>query len=255
MNRVNEILSKFAPISLNEMDSVALMNRVDTKFLASKPTVETVLEELSSSYRILEIKGNRLFQYHNVYFDTEKRDFLYEHLRGKPNRVKVRTRQYVGSDKQFFEVKEKTNKGNTIKRRIPTGDRLDTIAGNQADFLSAETAIDSNSLMAQIKVDFHRTTLVNLETKERLTFDFQLSFASEEGENQTDDFVIIEHKRAAHNHTKTPALAALKRNNIYPTSLSKYCLGMILIDKTDKYNRYKPKLLKLNKISTHGNIW
>jgi len=255
VNRVNEILSKFAPVSLNEMDSVALMNRVDTKFLASKSAVESVLEELSSSYRLLEINEERFFEYRTVYFDTEKQDFLYEHLRGNPNRVKVRIRQYVGSGKQFFEIKEKTNKGNTIKSRIPSEEKLNTIGEGQAAFLKAETSMDSSSLKPCIEVDFYRCTLVGLETQERITFDFRLTFVSEEVQKQPHDFVIVEHKRAAQVHSKTPALASLKRNHIHPTSLSKYCLGMILIDKTDKYNRYKPKLLKLNKISTHGNIW
>jgi hypothetical protein len=255
VNRVTEILSNYAAISLEEMDTVALMNRVDTKFLAAISDVESVLTQLDVTYRLLEIDGKRFLKYRTVYFDTVDQDFLYQHLRGKPNRLKVRNRQYVGSNKQYFEIKKKTNKGNTIKSRIPSAESLDEIGKEQSVFLAQETNLDSNTLTPHIEVDFSRATLVNLETSERITFDFQLSFRSEEGEKRTDDFVIVEHKRTSQIHEKTPALNSLKKNHIYPTSLSKYCLGMILIDKTNKYNRYKPKLRKLNKISTHGNIW
>jgi len=32
---------------------------------------------------------------------------------------------------------------------------------------------------------------------------------------------------------------------------SKYCMGMLHINKEIKYNRFKPKLLQINKILTH----
>ncbi|MCF8276987.1 MAG: polyphosphate polymerase domain-containing protein [Flavobacteriales bacterium] len=250
-----EILSTYTQVSLNDMDAVALMNRVDTKFLAPKSAVWSVLKELSASYQVMQIDDQRIFQYRTVYFDTEEQDFLYQHLRGKPNRLKVRARQYVGSDTQFFEIKKKTNKGNTIKSRIPSGRQLNIIGERQAHFLTENTSIASGELKAHIEVDFHRITLVGLEHNERITFDLQLSFRSDQGVSETDEFVIIEHKRSAHVHGRTPALVALKRERIYASSLSKYCLGMILTNKTDRYNNYKPKLRKLNKISADGNIW
>jgi hypothetical protein len=41
----------------------------------------------------------------------------------------------------------------------------------------------------------------------------------------------------------------LNEERIKPTGMSKYCLGMILLDKNLKYNRFKRKLLTLNKMS------
>ena len=92
------------------MDSVALMNRTDTKYQVSLENVEKALEDLKDHYQILEIAGSRMFQYKTIYFDTEDKHLLNEHLRGKLNRTKVRAREYVGSSTRFFELKLKTNK-------------------------------------------------------------------------------------------------------------------------------------------------
>jgi hypothetical protein len=44
----------------------------------------------------------------------------------------------------------------------------------------------------------------------------------------------------------------LRANQIRPQRLSKYCIGCILLDNTLKYNRFKERLLELNKIQ---KIW
>lgn len=255
MITVNSILSGFEPISLAEMESVALMNRIDKKYLIPRNEALSILQELQGAYYSLQIVDQRFFKYRTVYFDTENHRFLYDHLRGKMNRLKVRTRQYVSSSAQFFEIKRKTNKGKTVKSRIPTDQMLNCIGNAEAEFLNSKTSMDHSALIPHVEVDFYRTTLVSLLHKERITFDFNLSFYSGSNKKQTDDFVIIEHKRASNVSGRTPALEVLKRYHYHPTSLSKYVLGMILMGRADKYNTYKPKLRQLNKISEHGNIW
>ena len=255
MSTLDTIIASFNPISLKEMDSVALMNRTDTKYLISKNVAEAVLKEMSQSYRVLQIGENRTFPYRTIYFDTVDKNLLYEHLRGKLNRVKVRAREYVGSATRFFEVKLKTNKGKTVKKRIPKGEILNTIQANEAEFLGSVSKLNADNLFPAIEIDFKRITVANLELKERITFDFGLTFSEPESEKVIEDLVIVELKRDSITEGKSPAALALKHNSAYPLSMSKYCLGMILMDETERYNKYKPKLLKLNKLSTHGNIW
>jgi len=55
VSAIDAIIASFNPISLKEMDSVALMNRTDTKYLISKNVAEAVLKEMSQSYRVLQI--------------------------------------------------------------------------------------------------------------------------------------------------------------------------------------------------------
>jgi hypothetical protein len=248
-------IESFDPISLNEMDSVALMNRVDTKYLVSTAVGADFLESIKNEYSALTIDDKRLFKYRTVYFDTPEKQMLHEHLRGKLNREKVRSREYVGTDSRFLEVKFKTNKGRTVKTRIRKSGQLESIEDSEQPFLTKESAYADQDLSPVIAVLFNRVTLVGKALKERITLDFGLTFRSDEGTKEIDNLVIVEMKRDSQHSLDSVTAQNLKALSAYPSSLSKYCIGMILLNETGKYNRYKPKLLKLNKLSEHGNIW
>ena len=56
-----EIISReFSPITLEEMDSVKLLSRMDTKFVFTSSLLSAVLKELSQSYSVLEINGKTI---------------------------------------------------------------------------------------------------------------------------------------------------------------------------------------------------
>jgi len=254
LSSIADNIAKFRPISLNEMDSVALMNRTDTKYQVSLGNVEKALEELKEHYQVLEIAGSRTFKYKTIYFDTKDKHLLNEHLRGKLNRTKVRAREYVGSNTRFFELKLKTNKGLTRKSRIAKQDDLSKIMPDEAAFLSSASSLNAEILVPAIEILFERITLVSTVFKERITIDSGLSFSCN-GEKETVEHLgIIEVKRDSESEPHTPILKTLKKLSVYPESMSKYCLGMVLLDKTKRYNNYKPKLLKLNKLALDGNI-
>jgi hypothetical protein len=67
---LNDILNEFETISLKEMDSVALMDRTDTKFVFRVDQLPDFLEQIKNDYRILDVKGNRISRYESLYFDT-----------------------------------------------------------------------------------------------------------------------------------------------------------------------------------------
>ena len=52
-------LAPFEPVSLAEMDSVALFERRDTKFVLSETRLAAFLEALAGRYRVLEIDINK----------------------------------------------------------------------------------------------------------------------------------------------------------------------------------------------------
>ena len=236
------------------MDAAALMNRIDTKFVVPGSKLEPILNGLLESHRILEIKEKRAFQYHSTYYDTAERLLFQEHIRGRSVRHKVRKREYVSSNLSFLELKNKTNKGRTIKKRQETPIPFQELKVADRLFLEGHEK-DHESLIPVIDIDFKRFTLVRNDLGERLTVDRSLQFIGSNG-NNTDlhDMVIIELKQGSRSRD-SQTWKVLGEHRIYPFSISKYCFGMILTDQSLRYNRFKPRLLKLNKLSEHGNIW
>ena len=72
---IHKITKEISPITLKEMDAVALMKRTDTKFVVSKKTLPVLLETLKEKYRVLEIDNNRVMTYNSLYFDTKDQNF------------------------------------------------------------------------------------------------------------------------------------------------------------------------------------
>ena len=92
--------------------------------------------------------------------------------------------------------------------------------------------------------------MVNLISKERVTFDFNLKFSSPISETKAklDNVGIIEIKREKGNK-KSQLLSILKSKKIRPTRFSKYSIGACFLDSNLKYNNFKKKLLLVNKLS------
>lgn len=252
--KVEDILMQFNPISLKEMDAAALMNRVDTKFVVRGSQLPVVLSGLLESHKVLTIKDERAFDYHSTYYDTIDRLLFNEHLRGRGKRHKVRKREYVSSSLSFLELKNKTNKGRTIKKRQESPVPFLDLKVSDRLFLESHNK-DHESLVPVIDIDFVRFTLVRNDLGERLTVDRSLSFKGVNANKANlNDLAIIELKQGSATRA-THTWNVLSDLKIAPFSVSKYCFGMILTDKTLKYNSFKPRLLKINKISEHGNIW
>ena len=58
MQNVSLILQAFEPISLSEMESVKLMNRIDTKYAVSRKVLPSILEAAQADYFVQEIDGD-----------------------------------------------------------------------------------------------------------------------------------------------------------------------------------------------------
>ena len=96
---MNEIISRFAPITLEEMSSIRLMNRTDTKFVTSVGRLWQLLQAAEGAYRIQEIDGKRNMSYATVYFDTDDYQYCMGEALTNPslqkNRMKQRVRQIM----------------------------------------------------------------------------------------------------------------------------------------------------------------
>lgn len=246
MNDLNTILQIFEPIALDEMESVKLLNRVDSKYAIPSSSIVDILHQLSENYRVLEVNGIRSHQYTTVYYDTHDFALYHQHHNGKMNRYKVRMRRYEDSDVNFFELKFKSNKKRTIKQRIVCSDFSKKIKGKKRRFLSAKSPIDAEILNPKITVHYQRITLVSKQLDERLTIDIDLWFENETEKSNYNNLVIAEIKRAANVRSKAAELLHL--HHINKMSLSKYCLGISSLYSDVKTNNFKEKFRDINKI-------
>ena len=170
-----DILSKFEPITLEQMNSVKLMNRTDTKFVTNLDKLHQLLEMAQADYFVQDIDGGRNLEYDTTYFDTTDFDMYCQHQYGHTNRQKIRFRTYCVSGLQFMEVKTKNNHGRTKKKRIEVGD-MNLADEEKRQFLAKHLRYDVDSLVPALNNHFSRITLVNKAKTERLTIDSRLRF-------------------------------------------------------------------------------
>lgn len=254
-----DVINLFDPISLAEMDTVSLMNRVDTKFLLNISSLHELLKTAAEHYRIVEILDQRLSPYSSIYFDTDDVEMYTKHHNGKLNRFKIRTRTYINSGLVFLEIKHKSNKGRTAKRRIKIKQnefRTMKFGPSELSFIGANLPYPAEILIPQLQNYFQRITLVDKAKTERVTLDLGISFRkTADGKTVVlDDLAIIEMKQDG--ACKSFFRHYLNDLGVLPGSMSKYCLGMVLLNPTIKSNRFKRKIRKINKITkkNHATI-
>ena len=249
MENLLNILATLEPITLSEMEGVALMNRTDTKFVFRFEKLGHFLQEIAGDYRILDINGIRASKYETLYFDTPDFKMYLAHHRRKPSRYKIRHRIYVDSNLHFFEIKFKNNKGRTIKNRIKRKEVDLTIRDKAEKFLNEKTNFCAQNLFPKLWSNCSRITLVNKFSKERLTLDINLQFKNELNEKNLSQVVIAEVKQEK--LSPSPFIRLMKKNGVRPGSISKYCFGVVFLYDKIKKNNFKPNLLKINKINNY----
>ncbi|MGE0566350.1 MAG: polyphosphate polymerase domain-containing protein [Bacteroidia bacterium] len=241
------ILKDFNPVSLDKLDSVRLLNRVDTKFVFNANILPSILKELISSYFVLEINRIRDFEYNTLYFDTPDLNYYQQHQRGKLNRTKVRHRTYVDSKTGYFEVKFKTNKGRTIKKRL-LHNKV-TFDDKQAqDFFKNVVNINPNNLIPQIWIKYNRITLVNPTLTERITIDLNLQFTKNNIFFSPYESLIIAEVKQDRKCSNSEFLNLMKKHRIKEGAISKYCLAIATTNEAVKKNNFKEKIQSLNKL-------
>ncbi len=232
------LLGRFAPISLAQMDGVALQDRTDTKYVFHARMLYPALAALTEQYRILEIDGVRLHRYHTLYFDTADWALYHRHHVGARNRYKVRSRQYVDTDVSCLEVKLKTGADRTIKCRLRTAGLVSQLTPEANAFVRAHLPPGTQDLMPRLWNDFSRITLVSRLRQERLTLDVSLRFHSEQRTVALPGVVIAEVKQARHAHT-SDFMRLMRAHHLRSVGFSKYCIGVTLLYPDVKHNNFK----------------
>ena len=239
-------LNSFNSVSLEDLDSVKLMNRIDVKFAFNINKLPELLADLLPFYNVLSISGQKTQSYRSLYYDTNDRIFYLNHHNERVNRHKVRFREYIGSGISFLEVKLKNNKGKTMKKRIPVDSIPNKLDARHKDFIT-QTIGKEISLFPQQWIYFDRLTFVDKMFTERLTIDLNLKCSIISSSDSFENIVIAEVKKDKSTSSSQFSKLA-KKYHILPTRISKYCLSTISLNPDVKKNRFKKKLLLINKI-------
>lgn len=238
---LEEAVTERLPIGLEEVvREAALQTRVDRKFLLTPQEFSALAQRLGENFRIMEIDGLRTFRYESVYFDTADFEQYRAHRQGRRRRYKVRSRTYVDTGLSMFEVKTKGLRGNTVKHRMEQ-DPADAgrLTGAALAFLdeviSREYGEQVPDLRPVLDSSYVRATFVNPIDGERVTCDVELSYADGRQQVEGPDLVVVETKSADGRGISDRALAEL---GIRPVSMSKYCIGVALLNPGLPANRW-----------------
>ena len=246
MSNLPQIISDFLPISLDEMDDVKLMSRTDTKFAFQANKMPLLLQKLLPFYRVLAIDGKLIHDYKSLYYDTDNRKFYLDHHNGRVNRNKIRFREYVGSKLTFLEIKLKNNKGKTIKKRMKVDAISKELSEKQQNYIEK---IIGKPMKVNAKqwINFSRITFVHKTQKERLTMDVNLTFENENEKGDLKNIVIAEVKQERMSRS-SDFMRIAKEMSILPIKISKYCISTLSLNPELKHNKFKEKLLFINKL-------
>lgn len=237
----------YDPIFLHETDQVKFMNRTDRKYWFNLNDLSAVLNSLHHYYYLLQIEGECKMPYFTTYFDTPDNEMFTTHHNGKLNRFKIRKRFYEVSGIGFLEVKFKSNKGRTFKKRIQTNTSANIFSDEEKDFINLNTPYSASDLNFALENRFTRITLVNKNFNERCTIDSNLKYFYKGKFTDLKNLVIVEIK-SDRNSEDSPLKIALRDNRIKYSGFSKYCIGRSVTNDQLKRNAFKPKLRRLEKI-------
>ena len=200
MTTLESQLNAKPDIGLDSMDSVALMDRFDDKYLIPYAWLPDVIDALPK-FRVLRINDGCMTRYNNLYFDTQDDRCFADHVRGKNKRFKVRIRHYTNTDVAFLEVKLRDVYGKTTKHRVSRNgkDAWDApLTTGETRFLASHLGQVADALMPVLQSRFDRFTLADVDSGERVTMDHGLEFVLPQKDLWTSpipNLVVVERKQ------------------------------------------------------------
>jgi VTC domain-containing protein len=247
-------MTNFETIQLKQASKVKLMNRMDQKFWFHVSNLPELFQTIKDDYYAQTINNSVWQQYASKYFDTPD-DIMYKaHHNGKLNRYKIRRRDYLESDDHFLEIKFKSNKGRTIKKRMESenGDKgFDHFEGG---FIQERSIFNEQELIESLKNTFYRLTLINKDFNERCTLDVDINFFANGQSTALNNLAILEIKSEKGNHS-SPLKLYLRDHRLKSSGFSKYCIGRALTNENLKRNRFKQKIRTIEKTIKCDNLY
>lgn len=249
-------LKTFDTISLTELNAKAsYLKRIDKKYLLNVNQFADILNELKKDFKVLEIKGKKIFSYDNIYMDSDDYLFYNQHQDRKNSRTKVRTRYYIDSNLAYFEYKQKINwVTNKYRYEFPSEEHGFMTKGKKRFF---EWVWQSNyngeiapKITPSIQTKYKRITLVSNDGSERLTIDFAIKTNNlrdkKSKEVNLKNLVIIESKSLGDECKSTEIME--KHSITEAKSCSKYSLWVVYSGLAKKFDTFKETMEKIKQI-------
>ncbi len=251
-----EIVKDFDSLNLTELNSSAsFLKRIDRKFLLTNQEFKEVLKDLKKDFKVLEIANKRVFNYDNVYMDTDDHTFYKWHQDGMNSRTKIRTRLYKDSDLAFFEYKHKVDwVTRKYRYEFPSVEHWKMTKGKKRFFEWVWQSIYEwekvPKITPAIKTKYKRITLVSKVWEERLTIDFEVKTQnlrnSKQNEVDLKNLVIVESKTLNKN---CKSLEVMKSHDIKKAkACSKYSLWVVYAGLAEKYDHFAETMQKIKEV-------
>ena len=250
MQAIQNILDTFEPVTLNQLDSVELQNRIDTKYIMSKDQLALLLQGIKSNQFVLEIGKDRIFNYQTIYFDTPDFQFYRDHHNGCVNRIKVRSREYIESHLCFYEIKRKFFGTRTDKQRKKIDNIYQEVPEEDYQLIQYRR-LAGKPIEKKLTNHFQRITLTNKKFTERITIDIEIQFDNGKQIISLPNLVVVEVKQGK-TDVFSNTIQMLKKLRVHESSFSKYAIGVSLLETEVKHNNFKPILLKIKKIDPYA---
>ncbi len=223
------------------------LRRLDRKYVLSVDEAEVVFDVMvarGADVSVLTIGGHRVQRYETKYLDLPNL-ILYEVARARrPDRCKIRVREYQDTGDQVLEVKHRGRDGVTSKFRRRWEGRLDDEArlflANHLDQRSlAHLQNNAASFVSQLVVSAstrYTRAALRLEDGTRLTVDRDLGVGGAAGVTHSlPDQLIVETKSVG---APTEFDRLLWLHGCRPTTISKYALAVAAAQPTRPTNRW-----------------
>ncbi len=245
---LDSLVSGFEVTRLEDMKQIAFNERIDIKYFFSIKLLPWLIAEIQENYRILKVENTLVQPYKTVYYDTPSLRLYLDHHNGKLNRYKLRKRLYIANNISFSEIKFKSNRGITFKKRVSTDKNLDVLSKEDMTFFAKNTNLKASELAPQATNYFNRITLVSKSERERITMDFNLRLERHGLEANLGNLVIAEVKKL---RTEPVTLMEIKLHElgVKSSSFSKYCTAIAMIEEHTKNNNFKIKLREYKKVN------
>lgn len=238
-----EALAALPAVGLDTLNATSrLLVRTDRKYVIPVEDLTPLVVGLAG-LRVLEVDGRRRSRYESTYFDTLDLDSWAGSAHPRRRRWKVRTRLYSDTGTCWLEVKTRGARGVTVKRRTPYDAACrDEITPEAAAWVGERlvaagvNGIDPGGLVATLRTDYRRTTLLLPGGAGRATIDTDLRWRSAFGLARAGEVLVVE--------TKSPPGAAgsldrrLWQLGHRPVRISKYGTGLALLTPGLPRNRW-----------------
>ena len=226
----DSIITALPSITLDAVNGLAeLHTRVDRKYVVAVDQADRVLETIAHRLAVLDIDGSRRFRYDSLYFDTPELDAYRAAATRRRRRFKVRVRRYVDAGRCALEIKTRGGRGETVKARIDyEPERIERLNVDAQRYIDLALGADglAHRLQPVMWTSYHRSTVVDLQDRSRITLDRYLE-ASPSGPTPQwctlIDALVIETKSTA---GATPLDRAFWAAHVRPVAISKYAIGM-----------------------------